>query len=162
MSEATERVVCEESTRTLRQQYELLDGLRGRAGTLLAAASLATAFLSAQALSRHQVVELVRGSPVLHPWSAVGLFCLVVVLTLVVLIPWRWTFSHDPHLLIALHLEPGPPSSIEELYRNLSYWNGVHYQENGRKLQLMLGRFAIACLALAAEMVLWLVLLGSR
>ena len=41
MSEATERVVYEESTRTLRQQYELLDGLRGRAGTLLAAASLA-------------------------------------------------------------------------------------------------------------------------
>jgi hypothetical protein len=65
-------------------------------------------------------------------------------------------------LLIALHLEPGPPSSIEELYRNLSYWNGVHYKENGRKLQVMLGLFALACVALAAEMVLWLVLLGSK
>ena len=168
MSEATERVVYEESTRTLRQQYELLDGLRGRAGTLLAAASLATAFLSAQALSRHQVVELVRGSPLLHPelnslaWAAVGLFCFVVALTLIVLIPWRWTFSHDPHLLIALHLDPGPPSSIDELYRNLSYWNGVHYQENGRKLQVMIGLFVTACMALAAGMVLWLVLLGSK
>ena len=80
----------------------------------------------------------------------------------IILIPWRWTFSHDPHLLIALHLDPGPPSSTEELYRNLSYWNGVHYQENGRKLQVMIGLFVTACMALAAEMVLWLVLLGSK
>jgi len=144
--------VYDESTRTLRQQFDLLDGLRSRAGTLLAAASLATAFLSAQA---HAELDALV-------WAAVGLFCLVIALALIILMPWRLTFAHDPHLLIAIHLEPGPPSSIEALYRDLSYWNGVHYQENGRKLRAMIGLFAAACIALAVEMTLWLVVLGSQ
>ena len=167
MSEQTERVVYEESVRTINGQRDLLDGLRTRAGTLLAAASLATAFLSAPALSRHQIVEIVHGQVLAHArltplsWVAIGLFCGVVGLTLVILIPWRWTFAHDPHKLIAVHLDPGPPSDLEELYRNLSYWNGAHFNQNGWKLEAMFGLFALACASLAAEMVIWLLILGG-
>jgi hypothetical protein len=50
VSEEAERIVYEESVRALMQQKEVLDGLRARAGTLLGAVSIATAFLSSQAL----------------------------------------------------------------------------------------------------------------
>ena len=159
MSEEAERLVYEESVRTLEQQRDLLDGLRNRSGTLLAAASVATAFLSAQALVPRQDLDTVA-------WSAIVLFCAVVLLTVAVLIPWRWTFAHHPHALIGVHLEwENPPrdwrpSSLHEIYRDLSYWNGVHYEENGRKLQVMFAVFALASLALAAEIILWLILLA--
>ena len=159
MSQEAERLVYEESVRTLEQQRDLLDGLRNRSGTLLAAASVATAFLSAQALVPRQALDRVA-------WSAIVLFCAVVLLTVAVLIPWRWTFAHHPHSLIGVHLEwENPPqdwrpSSLHEIYRDLSYWNGVHYEENGRKLQVMFAVFALASLALAAEIVLWLILLA--
>jgi Na+/H+-dicarboxylate symporter len=155
----TERIVYEESVRAVAQQRDLLDGLRGRAGTLLAATSVATAFLSAQALRDATALGSLG-------WSAVVLFCVVVLLTLAILIPWNWTFAHHPHSLIGVHLEsenPPPgwqPSTLSEVYRNISYWNGVHYTENGRKLQVMFVLFALACGALAAEIVIWLILLA--
>lgn len=167
VSVTTERVVYEESVRTVTQQRELLDGLRARAATLLAAASISTAFLSAPALAQHQAIELVRGRPIAHPtitglgWAAVALVCLVVVLALAILVPWRWTFAHHPHTLISVHLEPGPPSTEPELYRNLSYWNGAHYNANGWKLNAMLALFALACLLLLAEIVIWLLVLSG-
>jgi hypothetical protein len=160
VSEAAERIVYEESLRTLTQQKEVFDGLRARAGTLLGAVSIATAFLSSQALETPDLDGLT--------WSAIVLFCLVVVLALVILVPIPWvaTFAHHPHLLIGIHLEserPSPdwkPSTPSEIYRNLSYWNGVHYDRNGRKLALMSALFTVACLALAAEIVIWLILLA--
>jgi hypothetical protein len=68
--------------------------------------------------------------------------------------------------LIGIHLEPEQPSpswrpsTPAEIYRNLSYWNGAHYSQNGRKLALMFVLFTVACLALAAEIVIWLILLA--
>jgi hypothetical protein len=160
VSEEAERIVYEESVRTLLQQKEVLDGLRARAGTLLGAVSIATAFLSSRALATPELDTLA--------WSAIVLFCIVVLLSLAVLVsvPLGWTFAHHPHLLIGVHLEserPPPgwkPSTPSEIYRNISYWNGVHYDENVRKLQLMFVLFTVACLALAAEIVIWLILLA--
>jgi hypothetical protein len=162
VAQDAERVVYEESVRALAQQRDLLDGLRNRSGTLLAAASVATAFLSAQALRGEM-----RGDLDVVAWSAIVLFCAVVILSVAVLIPWRWTFAHHPHELIGVHLESldppagWQPSSLHEIYRDLSYWNGVHYDENGRKLRLIFGLFGLACGALAAEIVLWLILLAQ-
>lgn len=160
LNEEAERIVYEESVRALTQQKEVLDGLRARAGTLLGAVSIATAFLSSQALDVPDLEGLA--------WTAIVLFCVVVGLALAVLVPfpWAWTFGHHPHLLIGIHLEserPPPswkPSTPSEIYRNLSYWNGAHYDKNGRKLALMFALFTIACLALAAEIVIWLILLA--
>jgi hypothetical protein len=50
LSDQTERVVYEESVRTVDGQRELLEGVRARAGTLLATAFVATAFFGAQRL----------------------------------------------------------------------------------------------------------------
>jgi len=163
VSEEAERIVYEESVRSLAQQRELLDGLRNRAGTLLAAASIATAFLSSQALRPAEGMQPQLGS---LAWTAIVLFCGVVLLALATLIPWQWTFAHHPHALIGVHIEsPDPPkgwqpSTISQIYREISYWNGVHYDQNGRKLKVMFGMFAVACAGLAAEIVIWLILLA--
>jgi hypothetical protein len=99
-------------------------------------------------------------------WTGIILFCGVVLLTLAILIPWHWTFAHHPHALIGVHLESPDaprawqPSTVSQIYRDISYWNGVHYDQNGRKLKLMLAVFAVACSALAAEVVIWLILLA--
>jgi len=163
VSEEAERIVYEESVRTLSQQRELLDGLRSRAGTLLGAGSIATAFLSAQALRPAAGMQPELDS---LAWTAIVLFCVVVLLALAILIPWHWTFAHHPHALIGVHIESEDaptdwrPSTVSQIYRDISYWNGVHYDRNGRKLKVMLAVFAIACTALAAEIVIWLILLA--
>jgi hypothetical protein len=153
--------------RAVEAQRELLEGLRTRAGALLAAGLVATAFLSSQGLGRHQVVEVVRGQRVVQAqptplaWLAITLFSAVVVLALVVLTPRRLRFAHHPHELIAHHLEPESPTTIDELYRTLAYWNGVHLDENGRQLEAMIAVFALACASLVAEILVWLVVLGG-
>ena len=151
MPEQVARVIYEESIRTVDSQRELLEGLRARAGTLLASAFVATAFFSGKALGRRDLPPL--------GWTAILLFGVVVLATLAVLIPSRWTFAHDPHELIAYYLEPEPPPSVEELYRNLAVWNGVHNIKNGFKLRLMFGAFGVACASLAVEIAIWLVML---
>jgi hypothetical protein len=151
VSEQTAQVVYEESVRTVDTQRELLEGLRARAGTLLASAFVAAAFFSGKALTRPELPALA--------WIAILLFGLVVLTTLAVLIPWRWTFAHDPHELITIYLEPEPPPTVEELYRNLAAWNGVHNLENGIKLRLIFGAFGVACISLAVEIAIWLVII---
>jgi hypothetical protein len=165
--EATEEAVYRESIRTLDEQAKVLDGLRNRAGALVAVSSLVTAFLGGQALNRSGAVMQVGGRTVteIHldaiAWTAIGLFCVVLLANLLIVAPWRnWVFTHNPHQLISVHLDPGPPSTVSELHRSLSYWNGVHYKANGNKLRILSALFATACTLLAVETVMWLWLLA--
>jgi hypothetical protein len=153
VSEQIERVLYEESVRTVDSQREPLEGVRSRAGTLLATAFVATAFFGAQALDRHTVGAL--------EWSAIGLFLVVVVSTLIVLTPWRLQLTHHPHTLIDHHLQTEPVSALADVYPDLAYWNGVNYDENGRKLEALLAVFGVACASLVAEVVVWLVDVGG-
>jgi hypothetical protein len=153
VTEQTERIVYEESVRTVDWQRELLEGLRSRAGALLATAFVATAFFAAQALHGR------REDPL--EWLATALFLIVVVSALIVLIPWRLQFFHHPHSLVAYHLDVDPPRDPNELYRTLAYWNGLRYNQNGRKLEVLFGVFGIACASLVAETVVWLIVLGG-
>jgi hypothetical protein len=153
VAEQVERVLYEESVRTIDGQRELLEGVRTRAGTLLATAFVATAFFGAQALDRRSVGTF--------DWGAIALFLVVVVSTLIVLTPWRLRLTHHPHSLIAYHLETVPVSELSDVYRDLAYWNGVNYDENGRKIETLLVVFGIACASLVAEVVVWLIVVGG-
>jgi hypothetical protein len=76
-----------------------------------------------------------------------------------------WTFAHHPHLLIGIHLDSdrrhrvAAQHAIRDL-SHISYWNGVHYNENSSKLVVMSALFAIACAHFVAEIVIWLILLA--
>src|SRR4051794_20547962 len=108
MFELVERVLYEESVRTIDGQRELLEGVRARAGTLLATAFVATAFFGVQALDHRPLGAL--------EWGATGLFLVVVVSTLIVLTPWRLQLTHHPHSLIEYHLETAPVSRVADVY----------------------------------------------
>ena len=94
-------------------------------------------------------------------WGAIGLFLVVVVSALIVLTPWRLQLTHHPRWLIEYHLETAPVSTLADVYLDLAYWNGVNYEENGRKLEALLSVFGVACASLVGEIIVWLVALGG-
>jgi hypothetical protein len=167
MNERTEQIVYEESLRDLSQQHAVLDNLRARTGTLLTAASLVTAFLGARAFEETKIDAFghayTQSNIGVLGWAATGCFLGVLVLCLFLLapIPTKWFFSHDVHQLMDLLLDREEPASAAELYRHLSYWNGVNSRTNGRKLNWMYVLFALGSALLAAETVLLVILFGT-
>jgi len=143
VSAEIERIVYEESVRTVDGQRELLEGLRARAGTMLATAFVATAFFGAQALDRRAASWL--------EWSAVALFLTVIVSALIVLTPWRLRFAHHPHSLMTHQLDRQEPQTSAQVYLD----------DNARKLEILLAIFAVTCASLVGEVVVWLIALGG-
>lgn len=160
MNSVTERIVYDESVRLLASQETTLAGLRGRAGTLLAAASLVTAFLAPPALEttrRGNVVRVFDG----FAWSATGCFVGLVIVSLVVLWPYRWIFGHDAHQLMDDLLDPDPPTDEAVLLRHLAYWNDVNHTSNAEKLEWLFVAFGLGSVLLAAEIAFWLAALTT-
>ena len=120
---------------------------------MLATAFVATAFFGAQALDRHAANWL--------EWSAVALFLTVIVSALIVLTPWRLRFAHHPHSLMTHQLDRDQPQTSAQVYRDLAYWNGVNFNDNVRKLEILLAVFAVTCASLVGEVVVWLIALGG-
>src|SRR5262245_61945265 len=122
MNAATERIVFEESARLLASQEASLDGLRGRAGTLIAAASLATAFLAPPAL---EVFDPITRTTVhqldTFAWLATASFVLVLITTLLVLWPYSWIWGHSAHALMDQLLDVEPAADEATVLRHLAY-----------------------------------------
>jgi hypothetical protein len=153
----TERIAYDESVRLLASQAESLSGLRARAGTLLAAASLATGFLAPAALEVRDPITrgVVREFDTLA-WLATGAFGLVVVAALVVLWPYKWTFGHSAHGLMDHLLDATPPANEATVLRHLSYYNEENHTANKKTLARLHIVFEVGCLLLAAEIALWI------
>lgn len=162
MNSATEKIVFDESVRILASQETVLSGLRGRAGTLLGAASLVTAFLAPLALEGRDPTtgEAVRVFDALA-WAATGAFVGVIVAALLVLWPYRWVFGHSSHELMDEFLDADPAADEASLLRHLSYYNDVNHTANATKLGRLFYIFAIGCLLLAVEIALWLAALTT-
>jgi hypothetical protein len=81
------------------QERSVLE-LRARAGTLFAAAAIATSFFGAQTLARHDLDAA--------GWVVVGCFVLLSFAVLVMLWPRRdWSFSLEPEYFIATYTHRG-------------------------------------------------------
>jgi hypothetical protein len=165
--EGVEGAIYAESFRTLDEQAKVLDGLRARAGTLVGVANVATAFVGGLALTRHPVVELIGGHATTHPrvgavgWAAIALYVAVMLLAFLTYAPSRnWVFTHHPHGLIGAYLDPGPPVSLSEFRRTIAYYNGTHYDRNGRRLSKMFALLAAATVCFVVELILWLWILA--
>jgi hypothetical protein len=158
----TERVVFEESARMLSNQDAVLTGLRARAGTLLAAAALVTAFLAPAALEMREErsQSVVR---VFDWWAslATGSFVGVVGAALVVLWPYRWIFGHSAHDLMDHLLDANPPADEATVFRHLAYYNDVNHTSNVDRLKRLFFAFEIGCVLLGAEIALWLMALAT-
>ena len=153
MQETAAGIVYEESVRAITQQEAALDGLRARTGTLLAAASITTAFIGGEALAREP--RLVFAS-----WAAITAFCVVGALAIAILWPWTWRFSHDPSVLIEDHVEVAERSRPDQLQLFLARTNDDNWDSNQRKLERLFWCFRAGSLCLAAEVILWIVVLA--
>lgn len=140
----------------LASQEEVLSGLRSRAGTLLAAASLVTAFLAPAAL---EVVDSSTQNVVNEfdtlAWLATGSFVAVVATALIVLWPYKWVFGHSSHDLMEQLLDTDTPASEATVLRHLSYYNDENHTANASKLQNLFRVFALGSLLLVLEIALW-------
>lgn len=139
------------------QQRQVLESFRARAGALLTATSLVTAFLGGLALTRSPSGEL----PELDAWawSGVGVFLASIVIAAAILVPWRWRFAFDAEGLVRTHLDGSVVTPIADLRRFLAVVSARNYKSNARKLKWMGGLVVIGCACIAYEAVAWLMVM---
>jgi len=144
----------DESVRAWALQSRVLDELRGRAGVLIAAASVSSAFLGAQAIAGK------------HAWAASGLaaiavFGVVVLLCIYVLWPAQnWIFVHNGERLHETYLKDH--ITVNEMYRRMTIDNSRYRRKNRKRINYRFVAFRFACLGLATDVVLWLIALHER
>src|SRR5438067_127384 len=89
-------MIYSEATRAIERQQSVLDGLRSRTGTLFAAASLVTAFLGGQSLTRNPNLDF-------FAWGAIASFVSLFILVLAILWPWAFRFVFSAKILLEDH-----------------------------------------------------------
>ena len=160
------KVAYDESVRILTQQASALDNLRMRASTILAAATLVTTFLGAQAFAKPTLTKPDSGTvPVLlahhlnrYGWAAIGALVAVFLLTLLVVFPlkdWRYGQSAD-ELTNDLLAQPNP-MDLESVQGAVAINLEANFKQNERLLNRLNLYFKLACLGTVLEAILWIV-----
>jgi hypothetical protein len=129
----------------LAEQERALAGLRARAGTVLAAASIAGSFFGAKTS---------HGS--LGVWGVLAMisFALCVASAIWVLLPHAFVFAFRGETLLAESDHRGV-SDVAEAYRTASIWIEPHLEVNRSKIASLSDSLAVSCALLAAEVILW-------
>lgn len=144
----------DESVRALALQSSVLDELRNRAGVLLSAASVSSAFLGAKTLEGGQQFS---GLSI----AATAVFVVVILLCVGVIWPSAdWTFAHDAKALVKVYVNE--EVSLDEMREKMTLANARYRIENSAAMRELFRRFRFACLGLGADVVLWLIDLGTR
>jgi hypothetical protein len=150
------QLAYEEARRRIGEQVGALDNLRGRAGTLLAVASLSTSFLGG-------IVLQDKAPEGWLSWSAIGAFVGAVVITLVLLLPrGRWVFGMSANDIIEGYAEGEHPRDLATTHRWLAIYLERREDENTSRLDIMHRLFTAASVLLGVEILLWFVALIRR
>ena len=144
VAQSVEQLSFELTAGALAEQERALAGLRTRAGTVIAAASIAGSFLGAE--TSHGAVGA---------WGALALFVFVlcVASAIWVLMAHDLVFAFDGQTLLAVSDPRG--HDIPEAYRAASVWIEHHLGENREKIQRLSAWMTASCVLLATEIVLW-------
>lgn len=126
--------------------------LRSRAATILAAASIAGSFLAGQAATRHQLGVL--------GVLAVAAYLVCVAATLYVLLPHELVLEFSGR--VALEQAEQADAELDELQQAVAVWLDSFHEANRPVLERLGRGYALACLALGAEIVLWTLSFASR
>lgn len=153
------KVAFDESLRNLNQQQSVLAGIHGRAGLLITAANVITAFLGGAAIKTATgsivVVNLSLGG-----WLALATFAGVMILAISILWPWdRWNFAFDVDQLLAKADEPGV--TLPWVHSKLAGLNEDSFRKNEKQLRKLFSRFAWAAVLLLFEAVFWVMSLAQ-
>ncbi|HWX44583.1 MAG TPA: hypothetical protein VNY52_04590 [Solirubrobacteraceae bacterium] len=145
MAGSIEQLSFELTAGGLAEQERALAGLRARAGTVLAAASIAGSFFGAKTS---------HGS--LGVWGVLAMvsFALSVGSAIWVLLPHSFVFAFRGETLLAESDHRGV-SDVTEAYRTAGIWIEPHLEANRRKIAGLSDCLAVSCALLAAEVILW-------
>jgi hypothetical protein len=145
VAESIEQLSFELTAGALAEQERALAGLRARAGTVLAAASIAGSFFGA---------ETSHGS--LGIWGVLAMvaFALCVGSAIWVLLPHAFVFAFRGETLLAESDHRGV-SDVVEAYRTAGIWVQPHLEVNRGKIAGLSDCLAASCALLAVEVILW-------
>lgn len=135
------------SLKAVEEQESRLADLRGRTGTLLAAASLAASFLGGQSI-RAGDLELLGAVAIVANVGCLGA-CIKVLL------PHRLVFSFRGSVLLQAARDAGV-EALEDALESAMNWVESFIDANRSELDALTRWYTGACLALGLEIVLWL------
>lgn len=151
MADSIEQLSFELTASALAEQERALSGLRTRAGTVLAAASIAGSFLAVNA-----------GHGSLHAWGVLAMISFVscVGSAVWILLPHELVFAFYGQALLADDDQRGL-HDMTEAYRAVGVWLEQHLEANGDEIAGLSGWLAASCALLAIEVIAWTIsLLG--
>jgi cytochrome c-type biogenesis protein CcmH/NrfG len=129
----------------LERQERVLDELRARTGTLLAASSIAASFLGAQAAREHTGVLT---------FLAVAAFVVSILAATYVLLPKpNLVYSVRGSVLFEEEFQSDLP--LEETHRRLAYWLEQFHDQNQVTVDRLFFFFRLATFAVLLQVVLW-------
>jgi hypothetical protein len=150
-----EEITYDAGRAALADQEVLVNGIRQRTGTLLAAQALVASFFGGPAIES-------EGFDVLT-WSAVAALVVGLVLAAGVLAPWRLQFAIDARVIyrrLSVQAE-------EEMAEDTLGWLaavGFHYEDlrrwNRRKVLLISRMSAALGVVMVVQTLLWILILG--
>jgi len=145
VAESIEQLSFELTAGALAEQERALSALRARAGTVLAAASIAGSFFGAK--TNH-------GSLGVLGVLAMVSFALCVASAMWILLPHAFVFAFRGETLLAESDHRGA-SNVTDAYRTAGIWVEPHLDANGRKITSLSDCLATSCVLLVAEVILW-------
>ncbi|MDQ2980921.1 MAG: hypothetical protein M3R26_01160 [Actinomycetota bacterium] len=140
------RVSYELSLRALDQQERVLNELRARTGTLLAASSLVASFLGARAASTERLSWLAA--------LGLGAFALSVLASVFILMP-RSGLIFALRGTVLLEEEFGEAGGLAEVHRRLAYWLEEFRDANQDIMGRLFKAFWLATAGVLAEVAFW-------
>ena len=157
MDETPYRLAYDASVRAIEDQARVLEDLRSRAATLVAAAALVTSFLGGSALTRSGAIEP-------RSWTGVAFaaFLLTATSSLAVLWPVRLRFSISAGEMLELVRERAQaslPVTSTEALSELALRLELMYDGNAPRIQGLLWTFRLGILFLSIEVAAWTVAL---
>jgi len=135
----------------LAEQERTLHALRTRAGTIVAAASIAGSFLGATVSHSS-----------LGGWgiAALVVFVLCLASAIWVLLPQQLTFAFRGAALLAVSDREGV-DDVTEAYRAAGRWIEPYLDDNRDKIARLSSWFTVSCMLLALEVILWTISVTS-
>jgi hypothetical protein len=145
VADSIEQLSFELTANALSEQERALSGLRARAGTVLAAASIAGSFLGAK-----------TGYVSLDVWGILAMisFALCVGSAIWVLLPHALVFAFSGEVLLAESDQRGM-QAVTEAYRTVGIWIEPHLKANSNKIVGVSNWLTVSCVLLVTEVTLW-------
>jgi hypothetical protein len=140
-----QQLAYELSRAALARQEEVMNELRARTGTLLAASSIVASFLGSRASD--------EGSGI-FTLLALGVFVISVGASIYVLAP-KQDLIFALRGSVLFEAEHDQPGGLPETHRRLAYWLESFYEGNEAAIQWMFRAYWIATLAVLVQVVLW-------